>query len=374
MNRFHLQLWAGALVTLLAITAGIPVLAMHLTGQDPTIGPPWLWWNVFAWYLVTFAATTWLVEVVRRWWMLALMAAQATFGAATVLLAPTSGWTPILLVLTAALSTYVVPRRWTAAIVGANTMVAGAAVWIGGGSPTEIVMSACIYLILQALSVVAIVIQQREETSRRELAVAHAELRAASALLEDSSRGAERLRIARDLHDVVGHQLTALALELEVASHHSSPPTSDHVGRARGIAKDLLADVRSAVGALRRERLEIRSTLEAIVTDLPEPTVHLDIDDEVEVDDGSAITLVRCVQEIVTNTIRHADAENLWIDLRSEADGGTVLTARDDGKGAKELRVGNGLRGLRERVEELGGEVTFRGDRGFEVVAEMPAT
>jgi signal transduction histidine kinase len=374
MNRFHLQLWAGALVTLLAITAGIPVLAMHLTGQDPTIGPPWLWWNVFAWYLVTFAATTWLVEVVRRWWMLALMAAQATFGAATVLLAPTSGWTPILLVLTAALSTYVVPRRWTAAIVGANTVVAGAAVWIGGGSPTEIVMSACIYLILQALSVVAIVIQQREETSRRELAVAHAELRAASALLEDSSRGAERLRIARDLHDVVGHQLTALALELEVASHHSSPPTSDHVGRARGIAKDLLADVRSAVGALRRERLEIRSTLEAIVTDLPEPTVHLDIDDEVEVDDGSAITLVRCVQEIVTNTIRHADAENLWIDLRSEADGGTVLTARDDGKGAKELRVGNGLRGLRERVEELGGEVTFRGDRGFEVVAEMPAT
>jgi signal transduction histidine kinase len=374
MNRFHLQLWAGALVTLLAITAGIPVLAMHLTGQDPTIGPPWLWWNVFAWYLVTFAATTWLVEVVRRWWMLALMAAQATFGAATVLLAPTSGWTPILLVLTAALSTYVVPRRWTAAIVGANTVVAGAAVWIGGGSPTEIVMSACIYLILQALSVVAIVIQQREETSRRELAVAHAELRAASALLEDSSRGAERLRIARDLHDVVGHQLTALALELEVASHHSSPPTSDHVGRARGIAKDLLADVRSAVGALRRERLEIRGTLEAIVTDLPEPTVHLDIDDEVEVDDGSAITLVRCVQEIVTNTIRHADAENLWIDLRSEPDGGTVLTARDDGKGAKELRVGNGLRGLRERVEELGGEVTFRGDRGFEVVAEMPAT
>ncbi len=374
MRRLSLDIWAGSLVTLLALTAGIPVLVTQLAGDDPTIGPPWLWWNVYAWFLLSFLATLWLVEIVARRWLLRILAVQVVLGAAAVLLVPATGWTPILLVLIAAISAYIVPRVWTAAIVGAYATVAGVATSLAGGSPMEALLTAGIYLMLQTLSVVAIVIQQREASSREQLAVAHAELRAASALLEDSSRSAERLRIARELHDVVGHQLTALTLELEVASHHSAPPASEHVGRARMIAKDLLTDVRASVGALRRQRLDLRRTLEDIVNDLPEPAVHLTVDDEVEVDDAHAIALVRCVQEVVTNTIRHAKAANLWIDVRDGQDGAVVLTAHDDGAGAKELQLGNGLQGLRERVEELGGTVAFRGDRGFEVVAEVPAT
>jgi signal transduction histidine kinase len=78
------------------------------------------------------------------------------------------------------------------------------------------------------------------------------------------------------------------------------------------------------------------------------------------------------VQEIVTNTIRHADARELRIEVRSDPDG-IVLRAGDDGRGARDLQPGNGLRGLRERFESLGGDVTFDGSQGFGVTAKVPA-
>jgi signal transduction histidine kinase len=100
--------------------------------------------------------------------------------------------------------------------------------------------------------------------------------------------------------------------------------------------------------------------------------VHLRIDDRLQVDEACRTALVRCVQEIVTNTIRHADAANLWIDVARAEDGQVVLTARDDGRGVRHLAHGNGLTGIRERVEGLGGSVRFSGHRGFEVVAKVP--
>jgi signal transduction histidine kinase len=74
----------------------------------------------------------------------------------------------------------------------------------------------------------------------------------------------------------------------------------------------------------------------------------------------------------VTNAIRHAEAERLWIDIDAEG-GSVVFTARDDGRGATEIVLGNGLRGMTERLEALGGSVGFSGEDGFRVRAEVPA-
>ena len=84
-------------------------------------------------------------------------------------------------------------------------------------------------------------------------------------------------------------------------------------------------------------------------------------------------TLVRCVQEIITNTARHASAANLWITITQRADG-IDLQARDDGRGSSELHWGNGLRGMRERFEELSGTVDFSSKvgAGFRVDAFVP--
>jgi signal transduction histidine kinase len=94
------------------------------------------------------------------------------------------------------------------------------------------------------------------------------------------------------------------------------------------------------------------------------------------VDDASrAETLLRCVQEIMTNTARHADAQNLWIRLDARADG-IALHARDDGRGADVIACGNGLTGMRERFELHAGHVEFSAGRGtgFEVRGFLPTS
>jgi signal transduction histidine kinase len=86
-----------------------------------------------------------------------------------------------------------------------------------------------------------------------------------------------------------------------------------------------------------------------------------------------AQTVLRCVQEIVTNAVRHAHAANLWIEL-VRGDGYVELRARDDGRGADAITPGHGLAGMRERVELIGGRLWLESApaRGFSVTASIP--
>lgn len=363
---------SAVLIPVLCVAVGVPVAVVQLRGEAVTVGPGWLWWLVFAGFVAALVATMLLAEHPRRWAALTL-AVQVVLGAAAVLLLANGvGFVAILLVVTAALSCYVAPRPVTAGIVLANTAVVAFAASAGGAS-YEVVLTGLVYLVIQAMTVAAVASTQREERARRELGEAHLQLRATNALLAESTRSDERLRIARDLHDVLGHQLSALALELEVAAHRSEPPAAEHVLRARGIAKELLHDVRETVDDLRDDGGDLRTTLAQVVEGLPGPAVCLTVADDVVVDAARTTTLVRCVQEIATNTMRHAAARSLWIDIGRDDSGDTTLTARDDGWGAPDLRPGNGLRGIRERVEGLGGEVRFSGRTGFQVDLRVPA-
>lgn len=374
MRRLDPDFVAGALAVVLCLATAVPVAVFQLQGENVSVGPGWAWWIVFAGFLIAMAATATLSESPHQGRAVASFAAQVVLGfAAVLLLADGVGFTIIILIFTAALSCYVVPRWATAAVVAANTVVIAIATWSGAGW-FEPGVTTVFYLLIQIVSVLYVVTQQRAEKARSDLTEAHVQLRAASALLAESSRSAERLRIARDLHDVLGHQLSALALELEVASHQAAPPAAEHVQRARGIAKDLLSDVRGTVGDLRGEGTDLRATLEELVRDIPAPRVRLTVADGIEGDDRQTAALVRCVQEIVTNTIRHArGARTLWIEVTRDEHGGIVVDTRDDGWGATELRLGNGLRGIRERVEELGGRAQFASESGFHVVLQVPA-
>lgn len=388
MRRLDPDIAAAVLLLLLCCGAGIPVLLAQLEGADATIGPAWLWWAVFGGFLLSMVlSTVWseLEQQARARWSLG---AQVVLGSLAVFLVEAKGWSAILLVFSSAIAVYIASPTVAWGIVLVHTVVIATATWLRAVSWVEVVMTAFLYLLIQATSVLAVMAQRRAEAARRELAQAHAEARAANALLAETSRSTERLRIARDLHDVVGHQLTALALELEVASHQSTPPASEHVTRARAIAKDLLADVRSAVDDLRDTPPDLGQILASVVADLPRPRVHLDVADGLVLDERRTSTLVRCVQEVLTNAIRHADARELWITVGAGPSGETVLTARDDGRGAASLVLGNGLRGIRERVEELGGSAGFGppaedaerttshprgGSGGFQVSVLVPA-
>ena len=210
----------------------------------------------------------------------------------------------------------------------------------------------------------------------QELRRANAELRATQELLAESSRMAERVRISRELHDVAGHDLAAMSLQLEAARHQVDGAARDAVEKSQELAHRLLDDVRDVVRVLRREEsIDFRKVLDPLVEDIRAPRIHLAVPESLEVTDPDrAHALVRCVQEIVTNAIRHAHGENLWIEISQNAEG-LEVQARDDGRGSRELKPGLGLRGMRERLEKLGGrlEVDSVPGEGFRINAWMPA-
>lgn len=227
------------------------------------------------------------------------------------------------------------------------------------------------YAGFQTFAVLVVLATRREAEARRDLAITHAELRSAVAVLESTSRDSERLRIARDLHDVAGHKLTALALELEVA-HHSPKPT-EHVDRARDIAKDLLGDVRAAVGELRHPRQPLEPALAALARHVPGLTVSVTVDGGQVGPDQTGVIL-RWAQEAITNTLRHAHAHRL--DLTVEAGpSGIRLSAVDDGRGTGRIEPGHGLTGMRERLQAAGGSLTVTSvpGAGFRLVGQLPS-
>ncbi|MBO0609246.1 sensor histidine kinase [Myceligenerans salitolerans] len=368
MSRTAAQILGGVLVTLACLVPGVQAVVLGLPGT--TIPAPW-WLACYATFAGGLVVSMWLQEVLPLRTVRAAFAVQAVSALLLVVTAPGFGWAAILLVFNAALSAYLVPARVSALLVVANT-AAIAAAGLPSSSVLDIVLGAGMYLVLQCASYAGVVAMLREEEARSQLSEANVRLRAASALLAESSRAEERLRIARELHDLVGHQLTVLALELEIASHQHGGETAESVARARELTKGLLADVRATVGEMRGDGRGLRETLHGIAADVPRPRVHLSVDESVVTDEERAAALVRCVQEVVTNAIRHSRAENLWIEVAAE-DGAVVLEARDDGVGVRAVEPGNGLRGMAERVEALGGTVRFRGEGGFGVRARVPA-
>jgi signal transduction histidine kinase len=195
------------------------------------------------------------------------------------------------------------------------------------------------------------------------------------AQLAEQSRTAERLRIARELHDALGHHLTALSLNLEIAAHQTAGEARDNVRTAQSLARLLLGDIRELAYAMKRGRAtDLVEGLAHLAEVVPVPAVHVEIAPGTRVEDPRrAHALLRCAQELVSNSIRHAGARNIWIALRVSA-AQVELTARDDGVSTGEPRPGSGLSGLRERLEELGGSlVVDAGDAGFAVRATVPA-
>ena len=91
-------------------------------------------------------------------------------------------------------------------------------------------------------------------------------------------------------------------------------------------------------------------------------------------DPERAQVVVRCVQEVITNTLKHAQAENLWLELLATPNG-IEVSAHDDGCGAREVTAGNGLRGMRERLTSLGGDLSLTSSpgEGFSLHAKLPA-
>src|SRR5207245_9548949 len=142
------------------------------------------------------------------------------------------------------------------------------------------------YFTFQLFAFFSLRIAHQESDARQSLAAANAELQVASGLLDISSRTEERLRIARDLHDLIGHHLTALSLNLEVAGHLSQGDAREQIEKAKTLTKTLLGDVRDVVSRLReKEPVDLTAALHALQSVIDRPAMNLDLGTTVAVTD-----------------------------------------------------------------------------------------
>lgn len=236
------------------------------------------------------------------------------------------------------------------------------------------VLVTLLYACFQAFAALLSTYSRRIEEARDHLAEVNADLLATRALLAETSRSNERFRVARDLHDVAGHKLTALRLNLRALA--GTEPDKPALHDAEQLSAELLSDIRGVVHALRAdEGLDITPALAALAAPFKKPRVETRVEANVHITDARvAEAVVRCVQEAITNAAKHGNAELVRVSLSQSADQ-LVLEIEDDGRHIKHWKAGHGLQGMHERVEEAGGQVASQpGEHGgMKIDARFPA-
>ena len=187
---------------------------------------------------------------------------------------------------------------------------------------------------------------------------------------------AERERIARDLHDVLGHTLSVIVLKAELAGRLivlDPQRAANEIGDVERAARSALAEVREAIGGYRARGLV--AEIEAARRTLDAAGVRLKCDTMPSSNTGLRVheetVLTLALREAVTNIVRHARATTCTLQFQIE-DNQHRLSVEDDGQHAV-LREGNGLRGMRERVEALGGRVSLDRSSGTRLLITLPA-
>ena len=237
-------------------------------------------------------------------------------------------------------------------LLAMNAVFLGVANWIG--YPKEL------WIWVPAMTLVIGVIVHVEHAAKEKdaaLALSQEEVRRLAAT-------AERERIGRDLHDLLGHTLSLITLKLELSRKlfERDPAAARHeLEEAERVARDALAQVRSAVTGIRATDLaaELASAklmLESAQVQLDYGTSPAGLPPEIE--RGLALVL----REAATNISRHADARHAQIAFASTSDA-VELRIQDDGRGGV-VADGNGLSGMRDRVRELGGSLSVESPRG----------
>ena len=304
----------------------------------------------------------------------ALLAVVAACALALVWLAPRTGTTPVLLVVLAAQLSMVWSLRATLlAMLVVDVLFYLLLRDAGFSSPSLMVL---IYTGFQAFALLVGHYASNAERTRDRLALVNADLLATRALLADSARDAERLRMARELHDVAGHKLTAIHLNLRALASDPAFSQREEIRLAQDLSSELLTDIRNVVQALRDSRgLDLETALRALAAPLPKLRMDLRIAADVQVADPVlAETLLRLVQESLTNAARHAGASRVSVEISREGKE-VMLRIEDDGVVKGAIREGNGMAGMRERVEASHGDfrVSAAPHGGLRIEAGFPA-
>ncbi|MDX6158320.1 two-component system sensor histidine kinase LnrJ [Bacillus subtilis] len=224
--------------------------------------------------------------------------------------------------------------------------------------------------------------QQFQELTESHLALsaAHQELHLYAKQVEELTAIYERNRMAREIHDTVGHKMTALLVQLQLLREwqkRDSQKADETVGVCETLAREALDDVRLSVRTLQTENDP--SLIESLKQLTEDFCKNAGVTTEFAVSGDPAIiplslhpTLIRTAQEALTNAKRHGGATACSIQLACTTDS-ISLVIKDDGKGNPEAALGFGLLNMKKRAAEHGGTIRFESERdqGFTVIAEF---
>lgn len=316
-----------------------------------------------AWYLIMVFRTARQIEAWRVLLSVAVLSAQATI----LSLALGREWL-VLFVYVAIASGAALPgeiSRFT--VPGATALLAVTAFAVPGGD--AYLAGLLLPALMGGFAMVGI----------RAMIRTTMELREARATVAQLAANEERLRMARDLHDLLGHSLSLITLKSELAGRMlpgSPEQAAQQVADIEQVSRQALVDVREAVSGYRRATLPgelagARTALTAagVRADLPAEPVE-DLPEEVE------SALAWSLREAVTNVVRHSGAQRCTVRLETlQTLAGPVveLSVADDGAGGP-AEAGNGLTGLTERLEAVGGTLSAgqTGKKGFRLLARIP--
>jgi signal transduction histidine kinase len=251
-------------------------------------------------------------------------------------------------------------------------------------------VDAVIVALAYGVGVIFVVVFTRIAASEREarasLSEANRQLREHAAQVEELAVTKERNRLAREIHDSLGHYLTVVNVQIGAAQamfSQDSKRALDHLSKAQTLTQEGLAEVRRSVAALRASPTESRPLAEAVgelvdqwnATGLK--TTLTVLGTLRQLTPQADLTLYRAAQEALTNVSKHASANRVDLILNYVNPESVLLAVQDNGvggAGADELNTGFGLLGVRERVQLLGGEVRIHTGRndGFKLEVELP--
>ncbi|MBY0146231.1 sensor histidine kinase [Neobacillus niacini] len=193
----------------------------------------------------------------------------------------------------------------------------------------------------------------------------------------------ERNRLARDLHDTVGHTFTSVIMGLDAASYliKTSPEKAqEQVDMLSGVMRESLGEIRTQIHQISPsgEREELPSQLEKIANEFAvhtKTTIHLEFigHQDINISSQATITLIRCLQESLTNAIRHGHANKIMITLKADSSH-MILLVQDNGIGIREVSYGFGLNGMKERLESIQGglRIESKENEGTIVTCYLP--
>lgn len=217
--------------------------------------------------------------------------------------------------------------------------------------------------------------------ANEDLRIANEQLKEYSKITEKMGETRERNRLAREIHDTLGHTLTGILAGLDacLTTIDISPQeTKKQLEMIAGVTRQGINEVRRSVNKLRPdalERLNLESAIRKMIIEVESVSnTRITFVSEVaplkfDADEEDAI--YRVIQESITNAIRHGKATQIRIHIES-VNGEIILTIKDNGVGCKEMKKGFGTRHIVERIQMLKGSVEFDGSDGFTVTARIP--